>query len=300
MNIGFITMKYRFTIICLLVALFTYCKPPKAEKPEILSVTIDPQKYFLETIVGNHYTINTIVPSGSNPESTDFTPSQMMNLDKSLVYFKIGYLGIENALINKVSQSNPHLKIINCSDGINIIGEHICDHNHDHGNMHGHEAGDPHIWSSIKSARIIAQNMYSAIIDIDKENKAEYDSNYKDLVVSINQTDSIIKLYLDKAPSKSFIIYHPALSYFAEEYGLTQYAIEQDGKNPSPSQLKQLIDKAKAENIRVIFVQQELDTKNAETIAKEIGGKTIPINLLSYHWSEEMIKIAKALAEEKI
>lgn len=277
------------------------CKPSKADKIRTLSVTIEPQKYFLSKIAGDHYQINCIVPSGSNPESADFTPSQMMAMDKSVAYFKIGYLGIENTLIDKVSQSNPELKIVNCSQGIEPIGDahiHCEDDSHKHNHTYGHAGGDPHTWSSVRSAKIIAENMYKALLELDGENEADYTANYNKLVSGINNTDSIIKSYLDKAPSKSFIIYHPALSYFADEYGLTQYSIEYEGKNPSPSQLKELIDKAKAEGVKVVFIQQEFDTKNAETVAEAINGKTIRINLLSYNWDEEMIKIAKALAQE--
>lgn len=140
--------------------------------------------------------------------------------------------------------------------------------------------------------------MYKAVLELDADNEADYTANYDKLIAEMNSIDSIIKSYLDKAPSKAFIIYHPALSYFADEYGLTQYSIEHEGKNPSPSQLKDLIDKAKAEGIKVVFIQQEFDTKNAETVAEAINGKTIRINLLSYNWDEEMIKIAKALAQE--
>lgn len=295
-------MKFKIISIIILVFLaFSGCNSPKAEKKQILTVTIDPQKYFLESIVGDHYKVECIVPSGSNPESADFTPSQMMNLDRSIAYFKIGYLGIENALIKKVSSSNTALKIIDCSDGIELIGDkhiHCEDEDHDHADehRHGHVGGDPHTWSSVKSAKIIVNNMYKALIEIDKHNEADYTANYNKLIAEINTTDSIIKSYLNKAPSKSFIIYHPALSYFADEYGLTQYSIEYEGKNPSPSQLKELINKAKEEGVKVVFIQKEFDTKNAETIVDAIGGKAVPLNLLSYDWSEEMINIAKAMA----
>jgi zinc transport system substrate-binding protein len=291
-------MKYKlFIFIALGFTLISSCTPTKNEKDKTLAVTIEPQKYFLETIVGDHYKVNCIVPPGSNPESADFTPSQMMNLDKSDAYFKIGYLGIENSLIDKVTKNNSNLKIINCSEGIAPVEESCKHHDHDgHEHSHGHIGGDPHTWSSVTSARIIAENMYKAVVELDKANEADYTANYNKLVSEFNQTDSIIRSYLDKAPSKAFIIYHPALSYFAKEYGLTQYSIEYEGKNPSPSQLKALIDTAKAEGIKVVFIQQEFDTKNAETIAEAIGGKTVPLNLLSFEWSKEMIKIAKALA----
>jgi len=291
-------MNLRLFIFAIpLFFLLTGCKPPKAEKPGLLAVTIEPQKYFLEAIVGKHYTVECIVPSGANPESADFTPSQLMNLDRSIAYFKIGYLGIENTLIDKVTKTNEKIKIINCSDGIELVGE-ACNHeNHEgHAHHHGHAGGDPHTWSSVASAKKIAETMYKTILELDSENVPDYTENYNKLLAEFNKTDSIIKSFLDKAPSKAFIIYHPALSYFAQEYGLTQYSIEHEGKNPSPSQLKSLIDKANEDSVKVVFIQQEFDTKNAETVAKAIHGKTVPLNLLSYYWSEEMIKIAKALA----
>jgi zinc transport system substrate-binding protein len=291
-------MKYKLTISVALLGLIVLygCNPPKTDKTKTLSVTIEPQKYFLEIIVGTHFKVECIIPSGANPESADFTPSQMMNLGKSVAYFKIGYRGIENTLIDKVTESDSNIKVIDCSEGIKLLGNpHEHSHNKDN---HGHAGGDPHIWSSVASAKIISENMYKGLLAIDKANEADYTANYKKLTAEINKTDSIIKSYLAKAPSKAFIIYHPALSYFAGEYGLTQYSIEHEGKNPSPSQLKELIDRAIAENVSVVFIQQEFDAKNAETIAEAIGGKTVPINLLAYNWSDEMIKIAKALALE--
>jgi zinc transport system substrate-binding protein len=284
----------RITTACILLCFAVFsCKPPQQDKTSILTVTIEPQKYFLNTITGGRFNIDCIVPPGSNPESADFAPSQMMSLNKSTAYFKIGYMGIENMLAGKVLQGNPGLVFVDCSAGIEIIGGA-------HGHDHCHAGGDPHIWSSVKPASIIAGNMYKAMLELDKENEADYTRNYNKLQAEFNRTDSIIRSYLEKAPCKSFIIYHPALSYFADEYKLTQYTIEHEGKNPSPSQLKELIDKARAERIKVVFIQQEFDTKNAKTVAEAIGAKIVPVNLFSYNWSREMIRIAKALSQEDI
>ena len=92
------------------------------------------------------------------------------------------------------------------------------------------------------------------------------------------------------------MIYHPALSYFARDYGLHQYSIEDGGKEPSPAHMKQLMDLCKSEHIEVIFVQPEFDKRNAETIARQTGTKVVAINPLSYDWQTEMVNVAKALA----
>lgn len=297
-----ITTKY---IAIILTAIFAIsCASNNKTEVKEISVTIEPQKYFLEKIVGDKYSINCITPSGSNPESFDATPSQMMALGNSVLYFKVGYLPIEDILIERTASNNPNLKIVNCSEGIEIIGEPHIHHEHDdsdeHGEEcnHGHAAGDPHIWSSVTTARIMTKNMYNTMLLTDSANTDFYTESLNKLNREFSKTDSIIRSYIDKAPSKSFIIYHPALSYYSKDYGLNQLSIEADGKSPSPMRMKELIDQARAKNVKVVFIQQEFDIKNAETIAKEIGATIVTINLLSYEWHNEMIKIAKALALE--
>lgn len=289
-------MKYlwlnNILIIALTIILFS-CNAPRLDKEEILSVSIEPQKFFLETIVGNQYRINCVIPPGSNPENFDPTPAQMVSLGRSKAYFKVGHLSFENVWINKVKENNPALSIIDCSLNISTV-DNVCTE-HKHG---VHDGTDPHIWSSPKTAAIIAKNMHDAVSELDPSNTDLYTRNLNKLLKEFVQTDSIVKKTLEKAPSKSFLIYHPALTYFSKEYGLNQFSIEHEGKEPSASQLKTLIDIAKENNIKVIFIQKEYNEKNARTIAKEIGAKVVPLDLLSYYWSEEIIKIAKALALE--
>ena len=104
-----------------------------------------------------------------------------------------------------------------------------------------------------------------------------------------------IHTLVDSLHPKAFLIYHPTLTYFAQDYGLTQIAIETDGKEPSPAQLVRLIRLCKEKQVRTIFVQQEFDRRNAELIAKETGTHLVDINPLSYEWKEEMLKIARTL-----
>lgn len=116
------------------------------------------------------------------------------------------------------------------------------------------------------------------------------------LGTSLKQTDEKILACLEKG-EKSFLIYHPALSYFARDYGLTQISIEEGGKEPSPAQLKALINRCREQHVQVVFVQKEFDTRNAEMIAQELDVPIVTINPLSYRWEEEMLHVARALSE---
>lgn len=283
-------MKYLFyglLLFTISILFFPACNGTASKDDKMLSVSIEPQRYFLQSIVGDKFTVNTAIPSGANPESYDPSPSQMVNIGKSSIYFKIGNMGFENTWLSNIHTNNPDMTIIDCSVGI----PHIHDGAH-HGDC------DPHTWSTPKTASIISKNTYNAIIESDPNNRDYYLNRFIELEKTIQRTDSTVRAYLNEAPTRSFIIYHPALSYFADQYNLKQYSIEVDGKSPSPQQLSQLIRQAKQDSVKVVFLQEEFDTKNAETIAEEIGAKIVRINLLSYDWNEEMIKIAKAIANK--
>lgn len=301
-------MNKKIIFSLLLSVLLIGCNNQPTNEKAVLSVTIEPQRYFLEMLVGDKYKVNCVTPNGANPESFDPTPSQLIEVSKSKAYFVVGSLGVESMLVDKLKSNNPDIVYVDCAHGIDMIEddshancnhehhEHHDDHAHNHG--HAHSGTDPHIWSAPSTAKVMIQNMYNALIEFDKEYTDFYTENYNKLIATIDSTDQVIKSHLDKAQNKSFIIFHPALSYFASEYGLTQHSIEKDGKSPTPSQLAQMIDDAKKEGVKTVFIQKEFDVKNAETIAKSINARTVTINLLNYNWSEELINIAKAFDNE--
>ena len=261
----------------------------KNEKP-ILTVTIEPLRYFTEAIAGDNYEVVSMVPKGSSPESYDPTPQQLVNLSKSQAYFRIGYIGFEQAWMKKLEANCPNMKVFDTSKGIDFIR----DKGHWHGD-HFHEGGvEPHVWNSTQNALIIADNIYQALCELDSTHQEDYQKRLDVLKQTIRQTDANVHTLLENADS-TFLIYHPALSYFARDYGLKQVSIEEGGKEPSPAQLKALIETCRNENVHTIFVQQEFDQRNAQLIANELGVNIVSINPLSYDWVKEMIRIAEAL-----
>ena len=289
-------MKY--TILFAITLLLTACtgqgKKDKTNDKPVITVTMEPQRYFTESIAGDKFDVVSMVPKGSSPETYDPIPEQLVSLGDSKAYLRIGHIGFELSWMERLLSNTPHLQVFDTSKGIDLIFET----GHDHGDHHHPGGVEPHVWSSTNNALIIARNTYKALTTLDKENEPYYLARYDSLCRTIQQTDSVIRTILS-APgtSRAFMIYHPALSYFARDYGLHQISIEEGGKEPSPVHLKELIDKCKAENVRVIFVQPEFDRRNAEIIAEQTGTRVVPINPLSYDWGEELITIAEELTK---
>lgn len=264
----------------------------KSQAERIITVTMEPQRYFTEAIAGDKFTVRSMVPKGSSPETYDPTPRQLVSLGESEAYLRIGHIGFEQAWMDRLLNNAPHIQVFDTSKGVDLIyGAGF-----DHGDHH-HEGGvEPHIWNSTANAQVIADNTLKALCALDKENETYYRHRYDSLCHRIERTDSLIRNILSAPDAdRAFIIYHPALSYFARDYGLHQISIEEGGKEPSPAHLKSLMEVCKEEGVHVIFVQPEFDRRNAEIIAQQTGTKVIPINPLSYEWEKEMINVAQSL-----
>lgn len=284
--------------ICLLLAIvgLSACQGKKEEGTRMISVTIEPQRYFVEKIAGDLFQVYCVTPAGQSPETYDPTPQQMVQISQSQAYFRIGEIGFEQAWMKNLQSQNPDMRVFDLSEGMELIKNQEEEHEGEEAHHHHHGSVDPHIWTSISGAKVIAQNTCQALIKLDPENQETYQAGYQRLIGEIDSTAVEMKRLLQPLAGSAFIIYHPTLTYFAREFGLQQLCIELDGKEPSPAQLKRLIETAAQSKAKVAFVQQEFDQKNAELIAKETGCRLVKINPLSYNWHDEMIRLATILA----
>jgi len=268
------------------------CQSGKVDKNENqISVSILPQKYFIEKIAGDDFNINVLIPPGASPATYEPTPAQMKGVAESVAYFKIGHIPFEYAWLNNLIEGAGEIKVIDLSEGIELIrGPEVR-----HGD-HFHKGGiDPHIWSSPKSMKIVAENIYKELIQMNPKEKMKYQTNYNRFLAELENLNQVGKSLIEKSGHKAFMIFHPALSYLARDYGLEQIAIEVDGKDPSPAQMKDLVVKAEKYKIKVVFIQKQFNMDNAEAIAKEIGARVEQIDPLSENWSAEMNRIIELL-----
>ncbi|MDR2120599.1 MAG: zinc ABC transporter substrate-binding protein [Tannerella sp.] len=288
-------------VVWLLPLLLCGCGGKRLQTPDI-TVTIEPQRYFAEKIAGGYFSVHTIVPPGQSPETYDPAPHEMVRIAQSRAYLQIGRIGFEQAWAGSIRANNPQVTFFDLSEGVEWIENETGDaHEHEHGHHHGHHHGhfDPHIWTSTVNAEIIARNVLQAFILLDGAHETAYRDNYRLLIDDIDATERLLHEMLDTLSCRTFVIYHPALTYFADEFGLVQLAIETDGKEPSALSMKTLVDRAKAAGVKVVFVQQEFDRKHAEQLAAEINARIVEINPLDKHWREQLVLIAEALCADK-
>ena len=275
---------FRYITLFAVAFILAACEGTKREKP-VVTVTIEPLRYFVEQIAGDKVSVNTLVPKGSSPETYEPTAQQMVNMSKSALFVKVGNLGFERTWMEKLNTLTSHITIVDTSEGIEYVSAP------DRG------ITDEHTWMSTKNALVIAHNIYLALTKVDSSSSVYYKERYDSLVASINKLNSTITQQLKSIDNRSFIIYHPALTYFAKDYSLTQLALEEDGREPSAASLAKLITNAKKLGTKLMFVQKEFDNRNREIITIETGVKTVDINPLDYNWDKQMTLVANALAD---
>ena len=287
----------RIAICSFIISLIAIsCGSPKEKGQDhknSVTVSVLPQKYFVEKIAGDHFNVNVMIPPGASPVTYEPTPKQMKDLSDSEVYIRIGHIEFEKSWMNKLKNVNPEMEIIDQSKVAELIepeGEN--NHNHDH-----HHGVDPHIWTSPKEVKKQAEFIYQFFIKNYPESESEFTSNYNAFQSELDSLDQYLLETLKPFKNKKFLIFHPALSYIARDYGLKQISIEIDGKEPTPSNIQEIIGVARNENIKVVFVQSQFSTHNAEVIAKEIQGQVVQIDPLAYNWNQNIKKIADQIAK---
>jgi zinc transport system substrate-binding protein len=148
---------------------------------------------------------------------------------------------------------------------------------------------------STSNAKIIVRNIYRALAEIDSKDSIYFKSNLTKLLEKIEITDINVRESISKNKTLTFLIYHPALTYFARDYGLTQIPIEEEGREPSAAQLQQTISTAKKKMVKIIFIQKEFANRNTSIVEQGTNAQKVEINPLSYNWNKEMENIAMKL-----
>jgi zinc transport system substrate-binding protein len=257
----------------------------------IITVSIAPFKYFVEAIAGDDFKVNVMVPAGSDPHVYEPFPEQINKLRKSVGYISNGYLGFEMNWLDRFYETNKSMKRLSLGENIDPL---VSGHQHEGEHIEG---ADPHYWVSPKCAIKMALSVKDFLSGLNPSQSLKYLANYQSFILKIQDLDKKALELFSTVKKRSFMIYHPNLAYIARDYGLEEIPVEFEGKEPPPARLKELIDHARVDGVKTIFVQREYDTKNAKAIAGEIGAKLKIIDPLSEDWLKSTADILSALSE---
>ncbi len=299
----FIPTKLVATILMLLMAASLMAAATGCNKEAdsigktVVAVSILPQAGFVEAIGGDKVEVVVMVPPGASPHTYEVTPDQMTQLSNADIYAKVGSpVEFELVWMDKLIAVNEDMLVVDCSQGVQLM--EMGEEEEAEANDNSEDEGlDPHIWLSVKNAKIMVQNICDGLVEVDTANKFYYEENCADYLGELTELDNELAADLSGVTNRSFIVFHPAFGYFARDYDLTQIGVEQEGKEPDADYIVRLIREAKEQDIHVVFVSPQYSAKSAESIAKEIEGQVVIINPLAKDFISNMRAIESAIKQ---
>jgi zinc transport system substrate-binding protein len=243
-------------------------------------VSILPQAEFVKAVGGNHVNVTVMVPPGQEPHTYSPKPSQMRDLERADIYFKLGS-GIEFELVwmDKFTELNRNMLVVDGSESLHLMDK------------------DPHIWLSLRNVEAMVLDLEHGFEEIDPLNASYYNDNARTYLQKLDKLDTNITEAFASLTKRDLLVFHPAWGYFARDYGLNQTAIEYDGKEPTTQYFAGVIDFAKEHGIKVIFAEPQFSTRIAEEIAQEVGGVVVLVDDLAEDYLDNMQLVADKIAE---
>ncbi|MDW7667189.1 MAG: zinc ABC transporter substrate-binding protein [Bacillota bacterium] len=297
-------MKKSIIIIIILVSFMVGCGNSSIDKSQEdknrinIIVSIEPQKTFVEKVTENLVDIKVVIPQGYSPANYQPSPREIQDISNGDAYFSIGVESEKAFIIPKLKDFNEDMELIDLQKKVKekhellyIEEEHNDDHDHDEGDI------DPHIWLSPKRVITIVEAVRDYMVEIDSDNKSKYTDNAQEYINELEKLDRDLINTFKELDTKAFIIYHPAFSYFAKDYGLEMITIEEAGKEATAIRIQNVVDFAKANDIKVVFYQDEFDSSQAKIIADEIDGEAVEVNPLSGDYINNMYEIRDKFAQ---
>ena len=247
-----------------------------------VATTIAPLGDFVKAVGGEKVEVTVVVPPGAEPHTFEPTPSLMMDVAKADLYVMNG-AGLE-FWIYKLLEANKGMVVVDSSQGVALLQERK-------GEI------DPHVWISLRNAAVQVNNICFGLIALDPANKDYYIKNRDDYLEKLKAMDVELNRTFAGKKNKIFIVHHPAWTYFARDYDLSQVPLMENEKEPGPKYLGEVIKLARKNNITTIFVEPEYNPKVAEVIGREMNAGIVTLDPLAKNYLENMAYAGKEIAK---
>lgn len=277
-------MKIFYVVICVMLTLFSGCSKGKESDKSCVAVSSEPLAWLLTQIAGDDIEIVTLIPGGSNPETYSPTAGTMKDLAKSSAFFTLDAPGFEKNLGNTLASNFPNLLISDVSSNIEkIYGTHA-------ETTESEDGFDPHMLNSLKNCSMIAMAMTETLSDMFPEHSEEYANACNQLKAKLSDLDR--ELSAKNLKGKSIVVRHPILSYFARDYNISQIALEQEGKEPSPMQMSVQIDNIRKASPSIVVTEPTGSNSIERQLSEQLNIPIIEVNLSTKDWIKELKRIA--------
>ena len=252
-------------------------------------VSLGPEVEWVKAVGGSKVDVTLMVPEGSDPHTYEPLPNQLSQVSNAQIYVMMGSsVEFENNYMDKIRETNPNMLVVNASQGVNLIPNSAENES---------ETVDPHVWADPKNAKIMVNNIYNGLVEVDPADKDYFTSNRDSYLQKLDELDKNTTKLLKDKNNTYILVLHPAFGYLAKDYNITQIGAMINDEEPSPQRITMMINTAKNYNITTVYSEPQYDPKFMQSIATQIGGNVGTVNDLDENYLENMQNIALAFSK---
>ena len=254
--------------------------------PLQVTASVPPQAWLVRRVGGERVTVETLLAPGSDVHTYEPSPRQARRAASSRLLVEVGHpdLLFERRVLAGL-RSRPGLEIVSTAAAVPPLP------------AAAGEETDPHVWLSPAAMRATALGIAAALERLDPGGAALYRANLSTLLADLDRAEAEARRILADPPRRRVYVVHPAWGYLLREVGLEQVALESHGKEPSPRQLRALVESARRDGARAVFVQQGYSDRPARALAGEIGAEVVALDPLAEDWAANLPRVAAELRE---
>ena len=267
-------------LVALVATTAIACGSDGSDSDTLLVVTtVAPLRNIIEEVGGDRIEVVGLVPEGVNSHTYDPPPSAVGEIEKA-----------DLIVINGLNLELPTLELAEANRNgdttiLQLGNEAVSpeDYIYDFSFPRAGGNPNPHLWTAPHLAVRYAEIVRDALIDLDPDGRAYYETNTERLSDRLWELDEAITQATMTIPEahRRLITYHDSFPYFAPRYGLEVIGAIQpsDFSQPSPREVAELIEQVKGAGVPAIFGSEVFPSEVLQTIANEAGA--IQVSTLS-------------------
>ncbi len=269
-------MRRAICILVLAILAGVACEPaaPPSGKPLVVA-SFYPLYEFARHVAGDRAQVESLVPAGVEPHDWEPSPQQMVDVRKArlFVYNGAGFEPWADKLVKDVAASKT--AIVDATNGLDLLKSD--------------GAVDPHVWLDPVLAQAEVDAIRAGLAEIDPANAPRYADNARAFKARLAALDAAFAAGLAACETRDVFTSHTAFSYLARRYRLVQVPVMglAPESEPSPAELAAIARRARRANVRYVFVETLVSPRLAETLAREVGARTLLLNPIEGLTKEE-------------
>jgi ABC-type Zn uptake system ZnuABC Zn-binding protein ZnuA len=227
-------------------------------------------------VAGPDATVDALAPAGASIEDFAPKPEDAKRIANARVILVNG-LALDRWVEPLLRNASKDARIVTLSDDLPRLGVG------ESANPDINANGNPHYWFDVKYAKVYVERIRDALVAADPPHSAGYESRATTYLGELDRLDAQVRANVAQIPParRKLVTSHDAFPYYAAAYGLSVVGFTQpeEGKEPSPAELADLVELVKREQVPAIFSEAQVSPRLAETLAREAGVKTIVTDL---------------------